>query len=121
MIGSMNVNGSKAEDYDITFNIGNGSSTSSIFSADDFMNWEVGIVLNEKITSLSKMFYQQQYIQGKVLLNCYATNYSQCFYSTCGINDGRELIVNYTAICTTIDNIIATKTNNYVKKGVLVV
>jgi len=121
MIGRTVVNGAKKEEHDITFNIDDGANAGSIFNGSTYFDCKVDIVFNERITNLYRMFYAQSFVYGTVLLNCYSNNYYQCFYSTCSVGEGKTLIVNYTAICTTIDNIMATKTQSGVKKGLLVV
>ena len=121
MIGSMNVNGSKAEDYDITFNIADGATADSIFSYNYMMKCTVDIVLNEKIKTVQRMFYNQNYMNGTILFNCYPVYTYQCFYGTGGTNSAC-VIVNYTAICVNIDSVLSTRSSSTaVVKGILVV
>ena len=118
MIGRTVVNGSKAESHDVTAEYISGS-TGRLFSNYNYSmvtkpitgKWDIRI--NERITSLDYMFTNQTYLEGTITFNCKPTSYAMCFRDM-----GSTVIVNYTSICTNIDDVLAT---GGVTKGVLVV
>jgi len=112
------LTGAAAEENDITMDFISGS-TSLVFSGNNDMDAEWSIRINENITDLSYMFNNQKGLSGRILLNCLPTSYVYCFYYT-AYESGKTIYVDYTSLCTNIDDIVATKTAK-VYKGSLVV
>jgi len=111
--------GAKEEPKDIEMTFISGNS-GSVFSTDNsyiiIAKWNIRI--NENITNIGYMFKNQGALEGIITLNCYPTEYNSCFSGTS--SNKRNLRIDYTTICTNIDNIIATGSTSFITKGYLV-